>query len=150
MIFRPYNKKLKYITTFKIDKKAITENSDIKYLGIIIDSSLTWKQYLFNISIKISRSTGILCKLKKILNQNMLINLYYSLIYSHIVYCIQARGKNAGETELNHILILQKRSVRLITGNRIMSNTPGILQSSNPLFVKLKNLKIKDIYFPTL
>ena len=27
-----------------------------------------------------------------------------------------------------------------------MSNTPGILQSSNPLFVKLKILKIKDIY----
>ena len=71
----------------------------------------------------------------------MLINLYYSLIYSHIVYCIQA-----GETELNHIIILQKRSVRLITGNLIMSNTPGILQSSNPLFVKLKILKIKDIY----
>ena len=111
VIFRPYNKKLKYITTLKINKKAITEKSHIKYLGIIIDSSLTWKHNLFNISIKISRSIGILCKLKKILNQNMLINLYYSLIYSHIVYCIQAWGI-AGETELNHILILQRRSVR--------------------------------------
>ena len=60
----PYNKKLKYITTLKIDKKAITEKSHIKYLGIIIDSSLTWNQHLFNISIKISRSIGILCKLK--------------------------------------------------------------------------------------
>ena len=74
----------------------------------------------------------------------MLINLYYSLIYSHIVYCIQSWG-NAGEIELNHILILQERSVRL-TGNWIMLNTPGILQSSNPLFIKLKILKIKDIY----
>ena len=125
VIFRPYNKKLKYITTLKIDKKVIAEKSHIKYLGIIIDSSLIWKQHLYNISIKISRSIGILCKLKNILNQNMLINLYYSLIYSHIVYCIQAWG-NAGETELNHILILQKR---LITG-----------------IVKLRILKIKDIY----
>ena len=117
----------------------------MKKIGIIIDSSLTWKQHLFNISIKISRSIGILCKLKKILNQIMLINLYYSLIYSHIVYCIQAWG-NAGESELNHILILQKRSVRLITGNLIMLNTPGILQSSNSLFLKLNILKIKDIH----
>ena len=39
VIFRPYNKKLKYITTLKIDKKAIAEKSHIKYLGIIIDSS---------------------------------------------------------------------------------------------------------------
>ena len=75
----------------------------------------------------------------------MLINLYYSIIYSHIVYCIQAWG-NAGEMELNHILILQKSSVRLIlTGNRIMSNTPGILQSSNPLLLKL-NIKYNKRY----
>ena len=53
-----------------------------------------------------------MCKLKKILNQTMSINLYYSLIYSRIVYCIQAWG-NAGVTDLNHIIILQKRSVRL-------------------------------------
>ena len=33
VIFRPYNKKLKYITTLKIDKKAIAEKSHIK-LGI--------------------------------------------------------------------------------------------------------------------
>ena len=71
-------------------------------------------------------------KRKKILNQTMLINLYYSLIYSHIVYCIQSWG-NAGGTDLNHILILQK-------------NTPGVLQSSDPLFLKLNILKIKDIY----
>ena len=71
---------------------------------------------------------------QKILNQTMLINLYYSLIYSHIVYCIQAWG-NAGLTDLNHILILQKRSVRLLTDNQIMSNTPGVQQSSDPLFL---------------
>ena len=69
VIFRPYNKKLKCIITLKIDKKTIAEKSHIKYqyLGIIIDSSLTWKQHLFSISIKISRSIVIMCKLKIIL-----------------------------------------------------------------------------------
>ena len=62
VICRPYNRKLKYITS-KIDKKATADKNHIKYLGIIIDSSLTSKQHLFNISIKISRSIGILCKL---------------------------------------------------------------------------------------
>ena len=74
------------------------------------------------------------------------LTLYYSLIYSHIVYCIQAWG-NARETELNHILILQKRSVRIIAGNQIMCNSPGIMQSSDTIFfLKLNILKIKDIY----
>ena len=31
-----------------------------------------------------------------------------------------------------------------------MLNTPGILQSSNPIFVKLNILKIKDIYSPQI
>ena len=60
------------------------------------------------------------------------------------MYCIQAWG-NVGESELNHILILQKRSVRIIADNQIMCNTPGILQSSDPLLLKLNILKIKDI-----
>ena len=86
-----------------------------------------------------------MCKLKQILNQIMLINLYYSLIYSNIVYCIQALG-NAGVTDLNHIFILQKRSVRLLTDNPIMSNTPGVLQSSDPLLKKKRYLLTSNLY----
>ena len=60
------------------------------------------------------------------------------------MYCIQPWG-NAGETELNQILILQKRVVRLITG-QIWSNTPSTLHPSGQLFSKLNILKINDIY----
>ena len=71
------------------------EKSYIKYLGIIIDSTLTWKQHIFCVSNKISRALGVKCKLRSFLNQKMLINLYYSIFYFHIVYSIQTWG-NAG------------------------------------------------------
>ena len=42
----------------------------------------------------------------------MVRNVYYSLIYSHIVYAIQVWGP-AGKTEIDKILVLQKRAIRL-------------------------------------
>ena len=81
-----------------------------------------------------------MCKLRTFLNQKMLINLYYSTFYSHIVYSIQTWG-NAGVTELNKIFIIQKRAVRLLTNNFTTSNVPSDL-----LFLKLDILKMNDIF----
>ena len=55
IIFHPYNKPLKHHITLKINKEAIMENDHIKYLGVIIDSHLNWKQHILNISKKLSR-----------------------------------------------------------------------------------------------
>ena len=48
-IFHPYNKPLKQYITIKINKKAIDEKQSIKYLGVLIDSSLSWKYQISNI-----------------------------------------------------------------------------------------------------
>ena len=34
----------------KIHKKAITKKRSIKYLGILIDSTLSWKDHITNLS----------------------------------------------------------------------------------------------------
>ena len=85
-IFHPYNKPLEDLITIKINKKAIVEKQFIKYLGVIIDSSLSWKYHISNISKKISRAIGIMYKLSPYLHLNGLKNVYYSLIYSDIVF----------------------------------------------------------------
>ena len=43
IILRPYNTTLEKQITIKINKKAINEQCFIKYLGVLIDSKLTWK-----------------------------------------------------------------------------------------------------------
>ena len=39
--------------TLKINKKAITEEKFVKYLGVLINMSLNWKAHILNISKKI-------------------------------------------------------------------------------------------------
>jgi len=64
--------------------------------------------------------------------------LYYSLIYPHLLYGITSWG-SASEAKLNCLLIRQKRAVRIITKSEYNSH-------SDPLFQKLKILKVFDIY----
>ena len=64
IIFHPFNKPSKHNVAIKINKKAINEKESIKYLGVIIDSSLCWKHHIINLTNKISRAIGIMYKLR--------------------------------------------------------------------------------------
>ena len=143
IIFHPYNKPLKHHITLKINKKAIIEKN-IKHLGIIIDSHLNWK-HILNISKKISRSIGIICKLRPLLNTNMMKNIYYSLFHSHLIYAIQVWG-SAGTTEINKLLVLQKRFLRIITYNDTLPLVPGPLHPTDSFFYQLEILKVQDVF----
>ena len=46
VVFYPYNKQLRSRITLKIQKKAIPEKNAVKYLGLMIDSGLTWKTHI--------------------------------------------------------------------------------------------------------
>ena len=84
---------MKYNVTLKIHKKAILENKCIKYLGVIIDSTLSWKEHLNNLSKKLSRTIGIMYKLRPFVNLQIMKNIYHALFYSHVIYGIQLWGK---------------------------------------------------------
>ena len=102
IIFHPFNNPSKQNVTIKINKKALNEKEWIKYLGVIIDSSLRWKHRILSLTKKISRSIGIMYKLRPFLPLKVMKNVYYSLIYSHIVlgpwYLVLGYGTNCPQT----------------------------------------------------
>ena len=135
---------MKHHVTIKIQKIAC-QKTHIKYLRVIIDSTLSWKHQTKNITCKISRAIGIMYKLRPFLNSTMMKNIFYSIIYSHIVCVIQVWG-SAGKIETGKILVLQKRTIRLISNKDKKPVLPGPLASTNPIFFKLEILKVKDIF----
>ena len=64
LVFHPYNKPIKQRITLKTHKKALSESEYIKYLGIMVDSTLTWNIHIDKISKTISRATGLLYKIR--------------------------------------------------------------------------------------
>jgi hypothetical protein len=82
----------------------------IKYLGIFIDSNLSWKPQVDNIAKKIKRSVGVLSKLRYYVNINILTNIYYALICPYLIYGITVWG-NTYLTTLQPLFVLQKKSM---------------------------------------
>ena len=85
-------------------------------------------------SIKITKTLGIMSRLKRYLPRNILLMIYNSLIMPYIQYGIMCWGHKPGR-----IMKLQKRAMRLITCSKYNSHT-------EPLYKKLNCLNVTDIY----
>ena len=110
----------------------------MKYLGIFIDDKLTWNVHINYINNKMSKSLGILHKIKHLLTSDTLLTLYYTLFYPYLQYCNAVWGM-ANKTTTKSLILLQKRVIRLISKSNWNDHT-------SPLFNSLKVLKVHDIY----
>ncbi len=90
-IFHIKQKKIN-ILEIKVNDNIIERVKDFNFLGFVINENLSWKSHAENISNSISKTTGILNRLKHILPQKIKITLYNSMIASHLNYCILAWG----------------------------------------------------------
>ena len=120
------------------DNAALVNVSTTKFLGVFIDEKLSWKTHIDNICKTISRNIGIINKLKYFLPSRTLLTLYHTLILPYINYGIIAWGC-AIQTQLNRILLLQKKALRIIFQTQFRSHT-------DILFFENNILKVKDIY----
>ena len=145
VIFHAINKPKTYSVTLLINKHAINETNLVKYLGILIDSQLTFKNHIDELTKKISRATGVLYKLRPFVTTKILTSVYYAIVYPFLLYGVVVWG-NASYTSLEPIHIIQKKIVRMITYNDNFPIIPGPLVHTPPLFRKLNMLNIYDIY----
>ena len=110
VIFHSINKPKVHVTIL-INKEAIDEVKYVKYLGILIDSQLTFKYHIDELNKKVSRAIGILYRLRPFVTSKILCNVYYAIIYPFLLYGIVICG-NTIRTLLEPIHILQKKFVR--------------------------------------
>ena len=68
--------KPKFPVTILINKQAIDEVKYVKYLGVLIDSHLSFKYHLNELTKKVSRGIGILYKLHNYVTTKILNNVY--------------------------------------------------------------------------
>ena len=87
LIFQSKYKNIDYSkTSIKLNGIRLLRSDHVKYLGIFIDNNLTWDYNTIQLSIKLSRTNGILNKLDHFTPLSSLISVYYSLFYSHVTY----------------------------------------------------------------
>ena len=109
-----------------------------KFLGLRIDSSLTFHYHINYVSQKISKTAGIFYKIRSFVKEPLLIKLYYSLIYPYLIYCNEIWGGTC-DVHLNKLLLLQKKIIRIITGEPYLAHTA-------PLFHRTGILRVQEFH----
>ena len=79
------------------------------FLGLMLDSHMTWNKHTTNISNKCSRTIGVY-RIKHFIPLIVRILLYNTLILPHFNYCINAWGY-----QCDRIIKLQKKAIRTPT-----------------------------------
>ena len=130
-----HSKKLKPHKTFKlkINGVNIQQVSTVKYLSVTtFDANLTWKNHVDEPCLKLSKTVGVISKLRYYVNIDVLKILYNSLIYPFFTYGVHIWGLTY-PTSLNPLTTLQKRLVRIMTFSEPLSHSEPLLRSLNLL-----------------
>ena len=122
-----------------LSETELERKSHANFLGVKLDEHLNWNTHCKELITSASRSVGILNRIKNNLSKNTRILLYNSLILSKLSYCNIAWGTSS-QRNLNSIILLQKRAIRICSGSHYHAHT-------DPIFKDLKLLKITDINF---
>ena len=109
-----------------------------KYIGINLDTKLDFKSHIVNIETKISRSVGILSKLRFLFPSSTLLLLYFRFIHPHLLYGLPLWGFTFGSC-LKKLQSLQNKAIRIISNTNRRS-------SITKQYHNLGVLKIIDLY----
>ena len=138
MVFKPWQKKQSFEFQVFINEQSILRVSETMFLGVFLDNNLTWKPHISLLASKLSKSRGIIHKSRFFLSTQSLHTLYNSMILPYLYYCNLAWG-GTYKANLQRIVILQKRTLRIVNNSTYNANT-------SPIFKELKLLKFHDIH----
>ena len=100
-----------------INNNTIQCTKSTKFLGIIIDDKLKWTEHISHVRNTISKSIGILFRVRNYLDKKTLRNLYHTFVFPCLIYCNEVWG-NAASVHLDPILKLQKK---MCQGNNLLA-----------------------------
>ena len=121
----------------RIECLNLSSDPTVRFLGLILDPYLSFKNHVNMLLKKLSKSIYIIRSVKKLLPKSALLTLYYSLFHSHLMYALPAYGC-ANMSTLKPIKMLQKKAVRLVTNSKYNAHT-------DPIFKSLGILKFPDL-----
>uniref|UniRef100_A0A1B6IB92 Reverse transcriptase domain-containing protein n=1 Tax=Homalodisca liturata TaxID=320908 RepID=A0A1B6IB92_9HEMI len=101
--------------------------SSTNYLGIIVDDKLSWLNHINNLCLKLSSAIYAIKRTKAISTTKATITAYHALFESHMRYGLAVWGGST-ERNLQRILILQKKALRIMAGLGCRESCRGVFK----------------------
>ena len=117
--------------------------SEIKYLGITITNNMSFAKHISNVTLKVSRMTGTFTCLRAFIPRNILIKLYYALVYPHLANHVLVWGSSP-PSHLQKLKVRVNALLRIILGVAWENGRP--LLHNNELYKQLGLLNFNSIF----
>ena len=127
---RPFN--------IKIIGVEVHNVQSTKFLGIILNENLNWNEHAENLHSKLLMGKQMLARAKNFLNADCLKSVYYTHIYSHMIYGLSIWGSMVNNAQWEKIYKTQKACVCLIAKKPTNSHCDS-------LFTSLKIIMFLDL-----
>jgi len=131
MLFKPSKH-----TDSSIESRNLTRVKCVKYLGVLLDDNLNWSQHISKLIKKVRSLTGILYRKKYVLRAECRRKLYFALVYSSLVYCIEIYG-TAKRKWLNPLIIKCNSLLRILQDKTRFDHVRDLYITYNTLPVHL-------------
>jgi len=113
LIFHHPNKALNFNLNIKLNGKKLFPSDYVKYLGILIDKHLLYRQHMNSVSNKLARAIGMLKKIRHYVSATILRSIYFSIFFSLISYAITIWGQNSN-CQFRRVVSLQNKAIKII------------------------------------
>ena len=123
MVFHISNRLVRY-PNLLINGRPIERVTQFNFLGLILQSNMSWSMHTDHISLKVSKAISITCRLKDVYPLLVLQSFYNTLILPYFNYCILSW--DATISNGNRLHLLQKKALRLISNSNYIAHTEPI------------------------
>ena len=124
----------------KTSNSIITNINSTKFLGLTLDSNLSWMQHITELTVKLNKACYATRAIKPYISLKVLRTAYFSYFHSVMTYGIIFWGNS----HLNYIIFkIQKRFIRIIVNK-------GKRESCRNLYKQLQILTLPSQYIFSL
>lgn len=140
LFFNDFRIDLKNFPNLFINDSKISIVSEMKYLGLIIDSNLTWNNHINSLIKKLSPYVGVFRRISFLCGNDVKKILYYSFFYSNITYLLTVWSGTKKEN-ISKLKIIQNKCIRNLFFNQYRVGNI----STNDLFNEHNILEFENI-----
>lgn len=123
--------------TVSFENHSVEMVKNHEYLGLCLDSKLSFQEHITKVIRKTSPFVGMLNRLKQTLPTSMLWQIYYSHIHSHFTYLLPVWA-SASENKLIALQRIQNKAIKNILKLPHLTSSSSLYSSERLPFTKLR------------
>lgn len=139
MVFHSPRKKIPQHISPSLGSVVIEKVSNFKYLGLVLDSTLSWGDHIDYVQKKVSSLCGIMYRVSKFVPRNALMTFYHGCIHSHFQYLNIVWG-HACKTKVRKLQVLQNRCLKIIYNLPLLHPTLQLYTNASHNILPIRGL----------